>query len=57
MPASPASGAIASIIGFLMLIFGASSVASELKTTVDLIWDLPADSGGVKEIIKQRSRL
>ena len=52
----PASGAIASIIGFLMLIFGASSVASELKTTVNLIWDLPADSGGVKEIIKQRSK-
>ena len=33
-----------------------SSVASELKTTVNLIWDLPADSGGVKEIIKQRSK-
>jgi membrane protein len=51
----PASGSIASIIGFLMLIFGASSVASELKSSVNVIWDLPDDSGGVKEIIKKRS--
>jgi membrane protein len=51
----PASGSIASIIGFLMLILGASSVASELKSSVNVIWDLPDDSGGVEEMIKKRS--
>ena len=51
----PSSGIIASIIGFLTLIFGASSVAGELKASVNVIWDLPVKSGGVKEMIKQRS--
>jgi membrane protein len=51
----PSSGIIASIIGFLTLIFGASSVAGELKASVNVIWDLPVKSGNVKYMIKQRS--
>jgi membrane protein len=51
----PSSGIIASIIGFLTLIFGASSVAGELKASVNVIWDLPVKSGGVTDMIKQRS--
>jgi membrane protein len=51
----PASGIVASILGFLMLVFGASSVAGELKASVNVIWDLPVQAGGVKDIIKQRS--
>jgi membrane protein len=51
----PASGIIASIIGFVMLIFGASSVAGELKNALNIIWDQPESSGGVKDIVKQRS--
>jgi membrane protein len=51
----PASGILASIIGFLTLIFGASSVAGELKNALNIIWDQPESSGGVKEMVKQRS--
>jgi membrane protein len=51
----PSSGIIASIIGFVTLIFGASSVAGELKASVNVIWDLPLKSGGLKDMIKQRS--
>jgi membrane protein len=53
----PASGIVASIIGFLTLLFGASSVAGELKTALNIIWDRPADSGdGVVGMVAQRSK-
>lgn len=34
----PATGIIASVIGFATLIFGASSVAGELKASLNIIW-------------------
>ena len=53
----PASGIVASIIGFLTLLFGASSVAGELKAALNIIWDRPADSGeGVVGMVTQRSK-
>jgi membrane protein len=53
----PATGAIASIIGFLTLVFGASSVAGELQAALNIIWDRPTDSGeGVVGIVTQRSK-
>ena len=53
----PATGILASIIGFLTLVFGASSVAGELKAALNLIWNLPADSGeGIVGMVKQRSK-
>jgi membrane protein len=53
----PASGVLASIIGFLTLLFGASSVAGELKASLNIIWDLPADtSEGVVGMVTQRSK-
>ena len=53
----PASGIVASIIGFLTLLFGASSVAGELKAALNIIWDRPADSGdGVVGMVVQRSK-
>jgi membrane protein len=53
----PATGIIASIIGFATLIFGASSVAGELKAALNIIWDRPADSGeGIVGMVTQRSK-
>jgi membrane protein len=51
----PSSGIVASVIGFATLLFGASSVAGELKASVNVIWDLPVKSGGIKDMVKQRS--
>lgn len=49
-------GIIATLIGFGTLIFGASTVASELKASFNQVWNVPPDnSGGVKDVIKQRS--
>jgi membrane protein len=52
----PATGVIASIIGFLTLIFGASSVAGELKASLNTIWDRPDEDAGIVGIVKQRSK-
>jgi membrane protein len=52
----PAQGTIASIIGFLVLLFGASTVAAELRASLNEIWNKqPAESGGLKEIVTERS--
>jgi len=54
--AKPASGIVASIIGLIMLVFGASSVASELRISLNTIWDRPQDPNeGIKEIVTHRS--
>jgi membrane protein len=53
----PTSGIVASIIGFLTLLFGASSVAGELKAALNIIWDRPPESGdGVVGMVTQRSK-
>jgi membrane protein len=50
----PASGAIASIIGVMTLLFGASGVFGELRAALNKMWDIKPRSGGVWETIKQR---
>jgi membrane protein len=51
----PSSGILASIIGFATLIFGASSVAAELKNSLNAIWDQPQDNtASIKDVVKQR---
>lgn len=54
----PGSGIIASIVGFAVLIFGASTVANELKSSLNQIWDIdPHTTGtGMKSMVKQRSK-
>jgi membrane protein len=52
----PASSIIASIVGFATLIFGASSVASELKASLNLIWERPANADSIKGMVKERSK-
>jgi membrane protein len=54
--AKPASGVVASLIGLAMLVFGASSVASELRASLNTIWNQPQDpNAGIKELVKERS--
>lgn len=51
----PASGAIASVVAFVTLLFGASGVFTELQAALNLIWDVqePA-AAGFLGLIKQR---
>lgn len=52
----PSSGVVASIIGFLTLLFGASSVAGELKASLNIIWDHSDSEAGIVDIVKDRSK-
>jgi membrane protein len=52
----PSEGIMASVIGFLLLVFGASSVAGELKTSLNLIWNRPINTdAGIGDTVKERS--
>ncbi len=51
----PSSGIFASIVSFLVLLFGASGVFTELHDALNLIWDAKAKtSSGVMGLIKDR---
>jgi membrane protein len=51
----PASGVLASIMGLITLLFGASGVFGELRSALNTIWDVkPTTEGGIWTIIKQR---
>jgi membrane protein len=51
----PASGTLASIIGIITLLLGASGVFGELRSALNRMWDVKLDSdGGVWATIKQR---
>jgi membrane protein len=41
-PHSPANGVVATILGLIMLLFGASGVIIELRDDLNFIWDVPA---------------
>ncbi len=50
-----ASG-IASVLGILTLIYGATSVVAELRKAMNRILEVPTDpNSGIKEVLKQRS--
>ncbi len=50
------SGLFASLIGLLTLLFGATSVVAELRYSMNIIWDVPADpDAGIKDVLKERS--
>jgi len=42
----PGAGVIATLLGFLTLAFGASSVVVELRDALNTIWHVPLDRGG-----------
>jgi len=51
----PGRGLVASTIGFLILIFGASGVFVELRDTLNYIWDVPVrNSSGIKGMLRHR---
>jgi membrane protein len=51
----PSSGILASIIAFITLLFGASSVFIELRDALNTIWDVtPQSSSGWKGMLKDR---
>lgn len=51
----PAASAIASIIGIITLLFGASGVFAELRNDLNKMWDVtPQNEGGLWATIKQR---
>src|SRR5436190_1966401 len=53
----PSSGIVASVLGVLTLLFGASSVAGELKSSLNIIWGRPQnDAGGITGMVKDRSQ-
>jgi membrane protein len=51
----PSSGILASILAFLTLLFGASSVFAELRDALNIIWNVtPQSSSGWKGMLKDR---
>jgi len=53
--AKPKSGTVATIIGVVTLILGASGVFGQLKDALNTIWDVPAKkASGILGFIKQR---
>ncbi len=53
--AKPRSGTVATIIGIVTLIFGASGVFGQLKDALNTIWDVePKKSGGIMTLVKDR---
>jgi membrane protein len=53
--AKPADGITAGLVGFVMLLFGASGVTGELKSALNAVWDVPPPpSAGVLVTIKER---
>lgn len=50
------TGLIASLLGFLALLWGASSVTGELRSSLNLIWNVPTKGDeGIRGIIKEKS--
>ncbi len=51
----PSTGTLASVIGIITLLFGASGVFGELRSALNIIWEVkPGNSSGVVSLIKQR---
>jgi membrane protein len=51
----PSQGFAAAVVGFVVLLFGASGVFGELRDSLNLIWDVPTmSSGGLLGLIKYR---
>lgn len=50
----PAQSVVASTIGFLTLLFGASGVVGQLKAALNRIWDVPTQSAGFLGAIRER---
>src|SRR5512138_3516347 len=47
-PANPFNGSLASIISIVTLILGASGIISQLQFSMNRIWNVPQQKGGIK---------
>ena len=52
--AKPTQGWVATVLGFAMLLLGASGVFGQLKDALNSIWGVQAKAGGVKSFIRER---
>jgi membrane protein len=51
----PSSGIIATVVGFVVLLFGASGVFGQLKDALNTIWEVKVKAGlGVKGFLRER---
>ena len=50
----PADSVLASVIGFLALLFGASGVVGQLKAALNRIWEVPTKSSGFLGVLRER---
>jgi membrane protein len=50
----PGESVVASAVGFVLLLLGASGVVGELKASLNQIWDLPAPPSGFFAMVRQR---
>jgi membrane protein len=51
----PAAGILGTIVGLLSLLFGASGVFAELRSALNLIWDVkPEQTSGVVALLRER---
>jgi len=51
----PATGIMASLIGLVILLFGATGVLVELRYSLNTIWEVPQNPDeGIKDVVKQR---
>jgi membrane protein len=52
---SPGGGTLATVVGLVTLLIGATAVFGELQATLNLIWEVqPAPTGGVWALLKER---
>lgn len=52
----PASGIAATLLGFLMLAFAATSVVAELRSSLNVIWNVPAKAEfSLRDLLLERS--
>jgi membrane protein len=52
---NPSAGILATAIGVVTLLFGATGVFGQLQQTLNAIWDVPPrESGGIMVVVKQR---
>jgi len=52
---APAAGIVSSVVGVIVLLFGASGVFGELQGALDTIWEVaPKPGRGIKGIVKDR---
>src|SRR5262249_55272725 len=48
------AGPFASVVGLIVLLFGAGGVFGQLQSSLNAIWDVPTSSGGLWQFLRSR---